>query len=517
MKRSFIALVLLVTLSVQAQEVSTLYFLENAPMRHLINPSFQPISDGYVNFTPLGYTSISGGNNNLVLSDLIYRAPDGNMVTALHPEYGRRDKLLNQLRKTITTRQDITLDWFSFGFRLKEKGYITIQAMGKIDSKQYLPTSAMPFFLNGAKMSPSSTNNIDLRTLGMDAQIYTEIGGGYSHKINDVWTVGGKFKFLMGTAYIGTHFNKLGVNSSTQTTQIQGEGNVLLAAPINMTAFPQHLNYDVFDDFDYSQLLWLLPEEEIQEAMNHFFKFAQPSGYGAAIDLGFTATPLKQLQVSVGLNDLGFIYWHNARNYKAAIDTTFNGVGPFDFGDYIYDGEFIEDSLASAIGHQMEAYGRAFHLSDPSSGFCRMITTKLNIGIDGRFFDNRLSVGLLSKTMLYQGRLSEEITLGVAGKPFNWLNAALSYSLFDNGKLSNIGAGLSIIPYDGVNITLAADYIPFKYTQINDKAILGTNSKNFNIALGFSIVWGTNPQKDHPQRDKKARKSTPKQDEQEEQ
>ena len=43
---------LIVLLSVaalgSAQEVNTLFFLENAPMRHIVNPAFQPVSNGYV-------------------------------------------------------------------------------------------------------------------------------------------------------------------------------------------------------------------------------------------------------------------------------------------------------------------------------------------------------------------------------------------------------------------------------------------------------------------------------------
>lgn len=73
-------------ISVQAQQVTTLYFLENAPMRHLVNPAFQPVSNGYINFTPLGYTSLWVGNNSLTMSDLVYIDPlTGKTITALHP------------------------------------------------------------------------------------------------------------------------------------------------------------------------------------------------------------------------------------------------------------------------------------------------------------------------------------------------------------------------------------------------------------------------------------------------
>ena len=53
------ALVALATLSISAQQVTTLYFLENTPMRHTINPAFQPVSNGYINFSPLGWMNYS--------------------------------------------------------------------------------------------------------------------------------------------------------------------------------------------------------------------------------------------------------------------------------------------------------------------------------------------------------------------------------------------------------------------------------------------------------------------------
>ena len=52
-RKFFLAALLIAacSMSVRAQQVNTLYFLENAPMRHTINPAFQPVSKGYVNFS----------------------------------------------------------------------------------------------------------------------------------------------------------------------------------------------------------------------------------------------------------------------------------------------------------------------------------------------------------------------------------------------------------------------------------------------------------------------------------
>ena len=106
-----------------AQEVNTLFFLENAPMRHIVNPAFQPVSNGYVNFTPLGYMSIWAGNNSLTMRDVIYNY-NGKTITALHPEGGDRDALYDAFRKATLINTQMTLNILGFGFRHKENGYV---------------------------------------------------------------------------------------------------------------------------------------------------------------------------------------------------------------------------------------------------------------------------------------------------------------------------------------------------------------------------------------------------------
>lgn len=489
MKKYIIAIVLLVAFGAQAQEVSTLYFLENAPMRHLVNPAFQPVSKGYLNFTPLGYMSMSAGNNSLTLTDLIYVAPNGQTVTAFHPQYGNRDLLLKSMKDPITFRENLNLNWISFGFRIKEKGYFTFQVSSKIEAIESVPKGVVSFFAESTPVSSTNPMNINLNALNVGVQVYSEIAGGYSHKINDIWTVGGKLKILLGTANIGVDLKKFELKGNTEKLSLNGQANILAAAPLANVALPETIT---MNSEDYGSIV-----ENIGESItSDIFQVIKPAGYGAAIDLGFTATPLKQLQISVALNDLGFIHWGSARAYSASIDTSFTGVGPFDYSDFMKGGQFVSDSLVSAINKQMQGYTDAIKIGGFSNSFNRMITTKLNVGIDGRFFNNRLSVGVLSRTMLYNGHLSEEVTFGLAGKPANWFNIAASYSLIENGKFSNIGAGLSFMPYDGINMTLAMDYIPLYYAQILGANVLPSRSKGLNIALGFSIVWGTNKKKE---------------------
>ena len=85
------AFVALYAIGVNAQQVNTLYFLENAPMRHTINPAFQPVSRGFINFSPLGWMSLSAGNNSLTISDILFVDPTtGKTITPLHPNADRQ-------------------------------------------------------------------------------------------------------------------------------------------------------------------------------------------------------------------------------------------------------------------------------------------------------------------------------------------------------------------------------------------------------------------------------------------
>ena len=115
-----IAIALLTGMSLSAQEVNTLYFLENAPMRSQFNPALMPVSSGYIVFTPLGYTSLWAGNNTLAMSDLIY-TKNGQTITALNQ--GETDKFLKKFHRNNLVSLDMTTTILGFGARTKKGGY----------------------------------------------------------------------------------------------------------------------------------------------------------------------------------------------------------------------------------------------------------------------------------------------------------------------------------------------------------------------------------------------------------
>lgn len=499
MKRMITAVLLMTAMmSLNAQQVNTLYYLENAPMRHTINPAFQPVSQGYINFTPLGWMQFGLGNNSLTLSDLLYVDPlTGKTITPLHPN-GDKNALLSVLRNSTLFGGEMTLGLLNMGFRIKENGYLTIGINERIDMGTTLPKSMFNFLLGGGMTDlEGGVNTFNLSSLGIRATAYTEVGFGYSHRINDNWSVGGKLKLLLGQMYAGINANRLMINATPEYWDLIGDLDVMMAGPLNYELLPQANNVrvrDYVDQLNQSEIDFdkIIDTENWQQLLI-------PSGFGGAIDLGVTYKPIKQLQISAAVTDLGFIYWNRSSKFHARMDTTFRGVGDFEYSDpafYDEHGNFDYNLLLDSAKNSLIGLANGATLSNNGVIGAKMVTARLNVGLDANFWDNRIGLGVMSATKFYNSRVYEEVTFGLAFRPVNWFNIAASYSLLDNGKYSNIGAGIGFMPYDGINLTLAMDYIPTSYAamDINEQPyyIIPDKTKMFNMALGFSICWGSN-------------------------
>ena len=461
----------------RAQQVNTLYFLENAPMRHTINPAFQPVSKFYLTFPVIGYTSLWVGNNSLSMSDIIFKDANGQTITALHPN--AQGQLWDKLPNTIDINTDLRIELFSLGWRIREKGYAHLNISERLTVGAGIPKS-----LFGPLLQQESST-WSLNSLNASVALYTDIALGYSHRINEQWTVGGRLKFLLGHTYLSGGFDKLQFDATTDNSTLTGTGSLRQAGIAQ--AIIQQQELDIYS---------------ISSILNYLI----PAGFGGAIDLGMTYKPIKNLQITAAITDMGMIRWKKASISTLSIDTTFAGFGDFVYEDYVHNGEFQMDSLSTDILNNLKQYGSALHANHTeNTAFNQMLYANLNIGVDANFWKNRIGIGIYSRTQFKNNHISEEITLGAALRPANWFQLAASYS-FLNGKWSNVGAAISLAPYDGLMFTLAADYIPLSYAQYTpseDIVIpLPYKTRGVNLAFGIAIVAGTNPNKKKIDKDK---------------
>lgn len=475
----FVGILLACTALVSAQQVNTLYFLENAPMRHTINPAFQPVSNFYLTLPVVGYTSLWVGTNGWNMSDFIFKDKQGNTITPLHPNAPAN--WLEHQPKKFAFDMDLHTNILGFGFRIKENSYLHINVSERISAGVNFSSSI--FGINHI----SDGVVLDSVALGVNALAYTEFALGFSHNITRKWTVGGKIKVLVGQADAAVNFDNLAFTTSLDSLRMTGNGTMRMAAPLNWSTFPT--TQEELADYDVAELF----SNYNGDIMHQVKEAIKPAGMGVAFDLGVTYKPINNLQITAAVTDLGFIRWNHYAKATADVDATFKGID-LDYSEYGSINHFDDDKLVDDVTNELEGYLDEIKVNDIEKGFpyINMLTANLNVGIDANFWKNRVGVGVYSHTRFFNSYITEEVTFGAALRPVNWFNLAASYS-FLNGHWSNIGAALSIAPYDGLMLTVATDYIPTSYAKASaEKISLPYKTSGVNVMFGLAIVAGTN-------------------------
>lgn len=464
------------SLHINAQQVNTMYFLENAPVRHYLNPAFQPISGFYFGLPILGYSQLGLGNNSFTVQSLTLS----------------KDKLYQSIKPTTLFRTDVQINLLDFGFRTK-KAYWSFALTEKIDGQFGIPKDLFNLGLYGTP--DINNNNYNFGSLNFGINAYTEAALGYSRILNDQWTVGAKLKGLLGTANLSANFEDFELNANIEEWKLKAEGNINASSPAKIQVGDDFSSFNV--DFNDSDPM----------------AFLRPSGFGIGVDLGATFKPIEALTISAALTDLGSIRWRsNVNNVALEADYTFDGAGDFTASDFEND-DFMQATVDTLLQRLKES--ATYEISQKS--YSTALSPKLNIGAEYAFLDNRLSLGLLSRTMFQKKALYQELTGSVNLRPINWFNMALSYSVL-NGRFSNIGAGLGV-RVGFINYFMNADYIPVRKTNLPLSVVgadpidlsgipvlsaLGTineiplpyKTDRFNVNFGINIVFGNKQDKD---------------------
>ena len=469
-------LVGMVSMCAMAQsEVATNYFLYNTPYRHFLNPAYEPITEGYLFLPVIGHTSLNAGNNSLSLSSLVINQ-NGQTMWTLNP--ASNVNLLDAFRPNTLINTNLNIALLGFGWRTSHGGYLHFNLNERVDVGVTLPKGLFQFVLGGGMTTLEGENVFNMSALGAQAQLYTELAAGYSRTSAEIWTWGFKVKALAGHAYAGATAKDLNIYASPDAWTIQGAGSIRLAGPL--AAYPENFNASTFGEGGYS-----FKDNLAYKNVNSYF-----NGWGAAVDAGFSVKPVKYVTLSLAFTDIGAIYWNKGHHYDFVFDGTFDGMGSFNYADYQdADGKFNGEQFGDTIKARMQnLYENAMDSREGQTGFLLPLTMKLNVGAEVNLLNDIFGIGVFSKTMWYNNRFFEEVTLGAAVRPASWFNLGVSYS-FLNGQWSNIGAGMGLRLGPFI-ISVAADYTPLVYASYNGKACIPYKTKGLNAELGLGIVWG---------------------------
>ena len=450
-----------------AQQVNNLYFIENAPVRHYLNPALQPLSGFYLGFPAIGFTQFGFGNNSITASSFDSSIPLSTRIDAIRPT-----TLLNFEAQT---------NILNFGFRAK-KSYITFGLSVKANTYFGLPKEIFNMAVNPlsddiAGVSVLKNKTYDFKDLSLGVTSYAELALGYAKNIDEKWSYGFKLKYLHGLAAAKAGFTDFSLTTSPGTlkTNINGTGNY---------AYPDITSGTVSS-------------------------YVKPSGTGVAVDLGVTYKPFEFLTLGAAVTDLGKITWKsNVNNRAFSSNYTFTNIGSTGTSDVI-KGINTTVLLDSALSNIADIYSLP---AGTTNAFSTNTNAKLNVSAEVDVLKKYISVGLLSTTLFHDNKsIYQDITTSLNLRPINWLNLALSYSLL-NGRGSNIGAGLGF-RFGMLNAFVSADYVPVNWktydpalsidlTQLSSSLgvmqikSLPYKTDRVNLALGFNIVFGNKQDSD---------------------
>jgi outer membrane protein OmpA-like peptidoglycan-associated protein len=450
---------LLIPLLISAQQINTLYFMNNVPQRNAYNPAFQPRCGFYIDLPITPNLKLDVGNNSFSINSFIFKQNINGVdstITFLHPEADKQ-AFLDKIRPTTRIFTDFQISLFEFGFRAK-KSYFTFGIKERFENSIFLPKDIFRLAIFGTPETETD-NSFDFKTLGINTSLFTEFGLGYSYKINKSLTVGTKLKALVGQANISTNVSTLSLNASMDRWLLKANASINTSTPIEIPL-------DNENNFDFPNIT--LPDFNQTFFLNQLN--ADNLGYG--IDLGVTFRPVNFLQLSAALTDLGFIRWKKGIT-NASVE-----------GEYEFEGinlDISEDINLEEIGQQyLDELTNAFAITPNKQAYTTSLTTKLNIGAEVSALNDKIGVGLLSRTMFANKSMFQELTASLNLRPLTWLSASASYSLFD-GEYSTIGVGLQF-RLGMINMYIAGDYMPARFTT----DFIPTRQKQVNLEAGIN-------------------------------
>lgn len=444
----------------QAQYLRSSYFMEGTSARLQLNPGLQP-TRGYFNVPIIGSFNMSASSNVLGTSDIIDVLDAGDDLFS-------NDKLFDRLKTDNRLNVNLNTDILSFGW-YKGKGFWSVNVGLRADFGAVLAKDmfSMMRTMNGFSLEDvAGTNqnyNFSNQTLNMKA--YAEIGLGYSRRITEKLTVGGRVKVLLGLARAEMNINQFNLNLDVPRPQYAGYdsrgelspsdwygANYSYAADANVitTLKGGGMTFDnngMIEDFD-------LDAGDLGIA-----------GSGFGIDLGASYKVWDNLTVSASILDLGFLKWKESETTVATVSgEAHETIDASNYDRYI-GGDFLS----------FERFDFKEGSPEKVKTRTRLYSTLLLAGEYG-LLNNKLSVGAMYTARFAEPKTLNELTFSATYRPKNWLNAAISYSPIQaSGK--SIGLAVKLGP-----LFVGTDYMFF-----------GGNSKSVNGFLGISFPLGGKP------------------------
>lgn len=464
MKKILIALCLLVAGTTYAQQELTLYNMRYLQQASFTNPSFFPECNINVGIPALSGLTLRAGNSGFVWKDFVELGADDSLrLTTINA--------LNAMAEVNYFEEEFRADLIHFGFRLKEKNYVSLNISARQQFRLTYPRDLFTIAFVGNGLTPAEAaadadignseygllgERANLDGIGVDLNVFTEIGVQYARKLleDDRLTVGIRPKLLLGATNIHTRESEFGLYTDPRNYHMTYDGNLVInsSSPV-----------------DTSQVA----SGGFNVGPSDFFK-----NIGFGVDLGATYNITDKLQVSASAVDIGTIKWKtNPINFYLVGSDTFRGI------------EGIEDDLLGAAQGGgadtsnitetiIDGLSNGFTDSTDNESYRTWLTARYNLGVNYQFAEKH-NVGLLLNGHTVRSKLRAAMTLSYNYRLRRWIGFSANYSIY-NRSYANVGLGLSL------------NLWPFQGYVVFDNVLapfMLQNTKNVYMKAGFNLTF----------------------------
>ncbi len=474
-----------------AQMNNTLYHMKGVPQNHYLNPAFQPKCNIYIGFPALSSISLGYDNNSLDFDDIIFKGSGefaDSLITPLHPSYDT-DLFLDKLHDRLYISPEVSLSLLTFGFRSKA-WYFTFDLSDVNSFRLSLPKDLFGIMLqgNGAYVGKTA----DFSNFNVDINYYRQYSVGASRNITDKLTAGLKGKLLFGKANFSFDDVDIGLYTDPETY------NLLFHSKFTMhSSGPYEFNDSLGNPVDVLYATWLESlfsgdiDLSVLEGTDASYLLEHGGNIGFAVDLGMEYRLNDRINFSASVIDLGFIKWkEDVYSFKQNGTFEFTGVD-------ISEGLLSED-FDSTMDAEFENLGDSivdiFELTSSNDPYTTWLPTKIYLGATYRIHP-LLTVGLLSRSEIYGGKLRQSVTLSANTLLANFLSLSVSYSMM-NYSYNNLGIGMAIRG-GPIQFYFVTDRIPLSYSMIEisdngdtQKIPMFFDQRTLNFRFGLNLTFG---------------------------
>lgn len=438
-----ISAAVLFSLGASAQSFRSGYFLDNYVYGYRINPA--QVNDKSFLGVAIGNIDINA-NANVGMGSFLF--PSGNnLVTGLNNAVSK-EQFLGGLMENNALGLDAGINILTVGIANGERMH-TIELNARVLNTENIPLDLMKFAKSGA------VGTYNIGGLYADLSVVADLAYGYSMKIGESISVGGRVHLLLGLANLNLSGNNSSITLSDQSISLNPDLGV------NLSGLP---NIGTGDDgnLDLGKI---------------GFGGSAVGGFGASLDLGAQYKSPFGLEAMISVTDLGAVSWKNNTAVSLSSSYTYSG------GKLAFEGGTVKTDLEDAVEEMKGLLD--LKAGTGKSGLSMM---PFNIAAGARYsmpFYDKLSVGALATyhsakyTSWFDARVGATIT------PARILSASANIGYGSFGPVWGAGLNTHLGP---VNLVLGADGFMGKTGKVKGVPVpLGKFMGDLHVGLSLTF------------------------------